>query len=309
MAEAGLVFANTAKTSPNAGSATHCVWGYASAVGRTSEATLRQQQAALIAAGAAEANVLCETRLEATPVLRGLVKRLSAGDTVIVETFTRLGPTLQASLDAFVRILDAGARLVCLRDGFDSAAPQWAQTSEFLRQLSFAGRKLVHQRAGAAPKGARPSIITPEVAAAIDLLTSQQPRPTMAAIARRVGISRSRLYQHLASKAAAPQSSKADQGASMTTVITPVIPAGRHWAIVNIGETYDPNATIGFDEPMQTYFFQSGIEDPETDDPKVWLGTSFGQFTRLEDLFAAMKACEVSVVEWEHEAVLPSDPQ
>jgi hypothetical protein len=59
------------------------------------------------------------------------------------------------------------------------------------------------------------------------------------------------------------------------------------------GRGFDPNATIGFDPGMGTYFFQSGLYADDTDDdderPLVWLGTQFGEFPTLNDLLFAMK--------------------
>lgn len=50
----------------------------------------------------------------------------------------------------------------------------------------------------------------------------------------------------------------------------------------------DENCTVGFDEPMETFFFQSGDED-EDGAPKIWLGTKHKQFKVLDSLAVRCK--------------------
>ena len=45
----------------------------------------------------------------------------------------------------------------------------------------------------------------------------------------------------------------------------------------------DDNCTVGYDEPMETYFFQTGAED-ENGRPIIWLGTRHREFSTLDDL-------------------------
>ncbi|MER8814131.1 hypothetical protein [Mesorhizobium sp. M0965] len=51
----------------------------------------------------------------------------------------------------------------------------------------------------------------------------------------------------------------------------------------------DPDAVIGYDPPLQTYFLQAFPHDV-TDDPALWLGTHGHAFERLEDLHDAAVA-------------------
>lgn len=76
------------------------------------------------------------------------------------------------------------------------------------------------------------------------------------------------------------------------------IAPGRYWANVRIAGEIDTNCIIGLDEPMDTYFFQSGKEDDDGY-PVVWLGTRFSEYTTLESLFAAMNERGLTVVDWE----------
>jgi hypothetical protein len=45
----------------------------------------------------------------------------------------------------------------------------------------------------------------------------------------------------------------------------------------------DPDAVIGYDPPLRTYFLQS-FPHEETDEPALWLGTRDRAFETLEDL-------------------------
>ncbi|MES0100241.1 hypothetical protein [Mesorhizobium sp. M0019] len=45
----------------------------------------------------------------------------------------------------------------------------------------------------------------------------------------------------------------------------------------------DPDAVIGYDPPLRTYFLQA-FPHEETDEPALWLGTRDRPFESLEDL-------------------------
>lgn len=51
----------------------------------------------------------------------------------------------------------------------------------------------------------------------------------------------------------------------------------------------DPDAVIGYDPPLRTYFLQA-FPHEETDEPALWLGTRDHAFERLEDLHHAALA-------------------
>ncbi|MER8886441.1 hypothetical protein [Mesorhizobium sp. M0678] len=48
----------------------------------------------------------------------------------------------------------------------------------------------------------------------------------------------------------------------------------------------DPDAVIGYDPPLRTYFLQA-FPHEETDEPGLWLGTHDRAFEALEDLHRA----------------------
>jgi len=50
----------------------------------------------------------------------------------------------------------------------------------------------------------------------------------------------------------------------------------------------DDNCVIGYDEPMQTFFFQSGEEDEEGA-PLIWLGIEFQQYQSISQIEKALQ--------------------
>ena len=54
------------------------------------------------------------------------------------------------------------------------------------------------------------------------------------------------------------------------------------------GQT-DPDAVIGYDPPLQTFFLQA-FPDETGDDLDLWLGTAFREFRTLEGLRRAAEA-------------------
>lgn len=75
-------------------------------------------------------------------------------------------------------------------------------------------------------------------------------------------------------------------------------PNGRYWAEVEAGGLYDANAVIGYDDPMETYFFVSGAEW-EDGTPIIWLGTMFQEFTRFAALREHMAGGGLRIVDWQ----------
>jgi hypothetical protein len=63
----------------------------------------------------------------------------------------------------------------------------------------------------------------------------------------------------------------------------------RHPITVRSADATDTDATIGYDPPLRTYFLQA-FEDPETDYPRLWLGTRLEEYPDLAGLVAAASA-------------------
>ena len=74
---------------------------------------------------------------------------------------------------------------------------------------------------------------------------------------------------------------------------------GRYWAVVAINGEKDEDALIGFDEVMETHFFQSGEEDEETGEPVLWLGFRWREYQSFRALRGAMDEYNVQILEWE----------
>ena len=73
---------------------------------------------------------------------------------------------------------------------------------------------------------------------------------------------------------------------------TKIEPGRRSIEIFVKGKGYDPNATIGFDEGMNTHFLQSGLfadGDDDDDRPLIWLGTRPNEFRSVNHLLFALK--------------------
>lgn len=50
----------------------------------------------------------------------------------------------------------------------------------------------------------------------------------------------------------------------------------------------DDNCVIGYDEAMQTFFFQSGQED-KYDQPLIWLGVKFQEYKHVSEIEKTLK--------------------
>lgn len=57
----------------------------------------------------------------------------------------------------------------------------------------------------------------------------------------------------------------------------------RYTVQVTNGTETDPEATIGYDPPLRTFFLQA-FPDPETDECALWLGTCLEEFPTLESI-------------------------
>ncbi len=76
---------------------------------------------------------------------------------------------------------------------------------------------------------------------------------------------------------------------------------GRYAAVIDISGTIDENAIIGFDEPMQTHFLQSGMENKQDGSPLIWLGVDFRKYPTMSSLLAGMDKLKLKLLELEFE--------
>lgn len=76
------------------------------------------------------------------------------------------------------------------------------------------------------------------------------------------------------------------------------VPPGRYWATVKWKNKTDPNAVIGYDEPMETHFCQAFEKG---DEMLLWLGTTFKEYPTLESLKIGLARQSAAIVEWQLE--------
>ncbi|OHV80312.1 hypothetical protein [Ensifer sp. LCM 4579] len=63
----------------------------------------------------------------------------------------------------------------------------------------------------------------------------------------------------------------------------------RHPITVTKGEKSDPDAVIGYDPPLRTFFLQAFL-DQETDACELWLGAFLEEYPTLESIVTAARA-------------------
>lgn len=125
--------------------------------------------------------------------LDSLIEDLGAGDTIVCASLDRLGETGEALIARLKRIADKGIFVrTAIGDLFITD-----HDHDLLTALAAAGLRLRQENAGRAPRAKRPTVVTEEKVTLINELLAQEPRLTRAAIAKQVGISRARLYQHI----------------------------------------------------------------------------------------------------------------
>lgn len=79
------------------------------------------------------------------------------------------------------------------------------------------------------------------------------------------------------------------------------LPPGRYAAVVRVGEIEDENAIVGYDEILQTHFFQSGSEHDDGS-PVVWIGVRHQEFPTLISLERRLEEMGVQIAELEFES-------
>lgn len=72
---------------------------------------------------------------------------------------------------------------------------------------------------------------------------------------------------------------------------------------VTNGNDTDPEATIGFDPPLRTFFLQA-FPDPETDECALWLGTCLEEFPTLESIIGSARNEGYEIHGLSHEVIM-----
>ena len=72
-----------------------------------------------------------------------------------------------------------------------------------------------------------------------------------------------------------------------------------YWAEAVVRGTKDKDCIIGYEELMQTFWFQSGLETDEG--PVIWLGRERGELRSIPALKHALCQAGVTLLAWELE--------
>lgn len=140
------------------------------------------------------------------PQLDDALDRLLAGDTLVVWRLDRLGRSLRHLLDLVADLDDRGVGLRSITEGIDTTTANgrlvfsiFGAVAEFerdlLRERTAAGVEAARERGRV---GGRPPAITPEQLDHARRLLASEPEPTVAAVARTLGVKRPTLVRHLA---------------------------------------------------------------------------------------------------------------
>jgi len=137
------------------------------------------------------------------PELLRLLRRVRAGDTLVVWKLDRLGRSLPHLIEVVQSLADQGVNFASLRDAIDTGSAGGRLYFHVLGALAEFERDLVRERvaAGLAAArvegriGGRPLALTPERAAQAQALLDEGRPPT--AVAREIGVGRSTIYMAL----------------------------------------------------------------------------------------------------------------
>jgi DNA invertase Pin-like site-specific DNA recombinase len=137
------------------------------------------------------------------PVLNLLKEKVRSGDTVIIESWSRLGRSTRDLIDQVEWFAKAGVSLVSLKEGYDTSTPQgrfimtvFQALSEFERDLLVARVKEGMESARARGRnGGRPAVKSKDIAAALRMYESK--KHSIAEIVRLTGVSQTTLYRYI----------------------------------------------------------------------------------------------------------------
>lgn len=184
----------------------NCIYGY----GRVSrqEQELQRQLDALQAYGCDEIFTEKMTGTKADrPELMRMKDKLRRGDTVVVESWSRLGRSLKDLIELTEWFHAQGVKLVSLKENFDTGTPQGKLMMTLFQAFAEFERDLIVQRTneGLASarargrKGGRPQKSNKAVENALKLYDSKE--YSISEIAKMTGVSSATLYRRLHDRA------------------------------------------------------------------------------------------------------------
>ncbi|WP_026585293.1 recombinase family protein [Bacillus sp. J33] len=137
------------------------------------------------------------------PELNRLKDKLRPGDTVVVESFSRLGRSTKDLIDLVNYFEEHDIKLISLKENFDTSTPQGRLMMTVFQAFSQFERDLIVERTKEGLKsarargrqGGRPKVNSKEITKAINLYHTEQ--YSVKEIVEMTGISRATLYRYL----------------------------------------------------------------------------------------------------------------
>ncbi|MCM2534166.1 recombinase family protein [Neobacillus pocheonensis] len=137
------------------------------------------------------------------PELNRLKDKLRPGDTVVVESFSRLGRSTKDLIDLVNYFEEHDVKLISLKENFDTSTPQGRLMMTVFQAFSQFERDLIVERTKEGLKsarargrqGGRPKVNSREITKAINLYHTEQ--YSVKEIVNMTGISRATLYRYL----------------------------------------------------------------------------------------------------------------
>jgi len=137
------------------------------------------------------------------PELNRLKDKLRPGDTVVVESFSRLGRSTKDLIDLVNYFEEHEVKLISLKENFDTSTPQGRLMMTVFQAFSQFERDLIVERTKEGLKsarargrqGGRPKVNSREITKAINLYHTEQ--YSVKEIVGMTGISRATLYRYL----------------------------------------------------------------------------------------------------------------
>lgn len=137
------------------------------------------------------------------PELNRLKDKLRPGDTVVVESFSRLGRSTKDLIDLVNYFEELDVKLISLKENFDTSTPQGRLMITVFQAFSQFERDLIVERTKEGLKsakargrqGGRPKVNSRENTKAINLYHTEQ--YSVKEIVEMTGISRATLYRYL----------------------------------------------------------------------------------------------------------------
>ena len=141
------------------------------------------------------------------PQLNRLKDKIRPGDTVIVESFSRLGRSTKDLIDLVTYFEEHEVKLVCLIENFDTSTPHGRLMMTVFQAFSQFERDLIVERTkeglksarARGRKGGRPRVNQRDIERAVKLYESQA--YSVKEITEMTGISKATLYRYLESNA------------------------------------------------------------------------------------------------------------